>query len=96
MGKTGKTKIHTGITIAARTDRDYDSVLCVVMAFIDVLFTIIFKGEYVYWIVYGPELDLSASFDFNIFGYRYNCGINNCSHKILGYTFALLFSVSAI
>ena len=27
----------------------------VVMTLIDVLFTIIFKGEYVYWIVYGPN-----------------------------------------
>ena len=25
------------------------------MTFVDILFTIIFKGEYVYWIVYGPD-----------------------------------------
>lgn len=32
-------------------------VIIVIMAFVDVLFTIIFKGEYVYWIVYGPNFE---------------------------------------
>lgn len=35
----------------------------VVMAFVDVLFTIIFKGEYVYWIVYGPDFETAKKSD---------------------------------
>lgn len=38
-------------------------VIIVVMAFIDVLFTIIFKGEYVYWIVYGPDFETAKNSD---------------------------------
>lgn len=33
------------------------------MAFIDVLFAIIFKGEYVYWIVYGPNFETAKNSD---------------------------------
>lgn len=35
----------------------------VVMTFIDVLFAIIFKGEYVYWIVYGPNFETAKNSD---------------------------------
>ncbi|MDE7284782.1 MAG: helix-turn-helix domain-containing protein [Lachnospiraceae bacterium] len=35
----------------------------VVMTFIDVLFSIIFKGEYVYWIVYGPNFETAKNSD---------------------------------
>ena len=38
-------------------------VIIVVMAFIDVLFTIIYKGEYVYWIVYGPDFESAKNSD---------------------------------
>lgn len=38
-------------------------VIIVVMAFVDVLFTIIFKGEYVYWIVYGPDFETAKNSD---------------------------------
>lgn len=37
--------------------------IIVVMAFVDVLFTIIFKGEYVYWIVYGPDFETAKNSD---------------------------------
>lgn len=33
------------------------------MTFIDVLFAIIFKGEYVYWIVYGPNFETAKNSD---------------------------------
>lgn len=35
----------------------------VIMTFIDVLFTIVFKGEYVYWIVYGPDFETAKNSD---------------------------------
>lgn len=38
-------------------------VIIVVMAFVDVLFTIIFKGEYVYWIVYRPDFETAKNSD---------------------------------
>lgn len=33
------------------------------MVFIDVLFTVIYKGEYVYWIVYGPDFETAKNAD---------------------------------
>ncbi len=38
-------------------------VIIVAMTFVDVLFTIIFKGEYVYWIVYGPDFETAKNAD---------------------------------
>ena len=38
-------------------------VIIMAMAFVDVLFTIIFKGEYVYWIVYGPNYETAKNSD---------------------------------
>lgn len=38
-------------------------IIIVVMAFVDVLFIIIFKGEYVYWIVYGPDFETAKKSD---------------------------------
>ena len=36
-------------------------VIIMVMTFVDVLFTIIYKGEYVYWIVYGPDFETAKN-----------------------------------
>lgn len=33
------------------------------MTHVDVLFTIIFKGEYVYWITYGPDFETAKNSD---------------------------------
>lgn len=38
-------------------------VIVIVMTFVDVLFSIIFKGEYVYWIVYGPDFENAKNSD---------------------------------
>jgi len=38
-------------------------VIIMVMTFVDVLFTIIYKGEYVYWIVYGPDFETAKNSD---------------------------------
>ena len=37
--------------------------LIMTMALIDVLFTIIYKGEYVYWITYGPDYETAKNSD---------------------------------
>ena len=37
--------------------------LIMAMAHIDVLFTIIYKGEYVYWITYGPDYETAKNSD---------------------------------
>lgn len=44
------------------------------MTFIDVLFTIIFKGKYVYWIDYGPGFETAKNSDFQrrkVYAYKY-------------------------
>ncbi|MDE6024090.1 MAG: helix-turn-helix domain-containing protein [Lachnospiraceae bacterium] len=38
-------------------------VIILAMALVDVLFSIIFKGEYVYWIVYGPDFETAKNSD---------------------------------
>lgn len=35
--------------------------IIVIMTLIDILFVIIFKGEYVYWIVYGPDFETARN-----------------------------------
>lgn len=44
------------------------------MALIDVLFTIIYKGEYVYWIIYGPDFETAKNSDSQrrkMYGWKY-------------------------
>lgn len=36
-------------------------VIIIAMTFVDVLFTIIYKGEYVYWITYGPDFETARN-----------------------------------
>lgn len=38
-------------------------VVIIAMTFVDVLFTIIYKGEYVYWITYGPDFETAQKAD---------------------------------
>ena len=33
------------------------------MTYVDVLFTIVYKGEYVYWITYGPDFETAKNSD---------------------------------
>lgn len=37
--------------------------IIVVMTYVDVLFTIVYKEEYVYWITYGPEFETAKNSD---------------------------------
>lgn len=37
--------------------------IAITMVLIDVLFTIIYQGEYVYWIVYGPKYEIAKNVD---------------------------------
>lgn len=37
--------------------------IIVVMTYVDVLFTIVYKGEYVYWITYGPDFETAKNSD---------------------------------
>lgn len=37
--------------------------IIVAMTYVDVLFTIIYKGEYVYWITYGPDFETAKNSD---------------------------------
>lgn len=37
--------------------------IIVVMTYVDVLFTIVYKGEYVYWITFGPDFETAKNSD---------------------------------